>query len=131
MIVIIILVLFIIYNYIEKKEKKKKLKGKKCDEYYLVTESNEDALMELTNNCKDFYHLITESQVAAKYQFLSNIYPEFKILSKDYLGCLDSDQLKEAQKMESSVLRNSNGVPFTIKVTVKLCTSLSQNQRNI
>jgi hypothetical protein len=124
MIVIIMLVFSIILYYIEKKDKKKEIKQKKCKEYYLVTESNEDAAAELPKDRRDFYHLITESNVAAKYQFLSNIYPEFKVLRKVYLGCLDSDQLKEAQKMESSVLKNINGVPFTIKVTVKLCTPL-------
>jgi hypothetical protein len=76
-------------------------KEEKCQYYSLITESNEE-------NARD------------KCQGLANNYPAFEVLTMVLLGCLTSDELNAAKKSESSVTKNAcNGVPFTVKVTVK------------
>jgi len=73
----------------------------KCTPYNLVTESSEDSARQKCNG-------------------LANSHPTFKVLSSVYVGCLTPDELIQARKGESSVIKTyCNGVSYTIRITLK------------
>ena len=74
------------------------------------------------DSCKN-YLLVTESSAESasdKCSGLANSHPEFEIISSQSIGCLTSDELKEARKAESTITKTyCPGVTYTIRVTVK------------
>ena len=75
-------------------------KDEKCQNYYLLTESN-------------------EKEARYKCQGLANSYPQFNIIDKKPIGCLTSAELTQAKKATTIITKQMcSGVSFTIKQSI-------------
>ena len=73
----------------------------KCTPYNLVTESSENSARQKCGG-------------------LANSHPEFKEISKIYVGCLTKDEYTQSKKGESQVTQQyCPGVSYTVKITLK------------